>query len=292
MARYIFIDNWVLGLLGESGFQEVLVQYIKDNGYVVALTTLTFTELYNPGWRESSGPDRTVRAVDFLSQVPCVIVNPRLVWEAEIGNNLEPVTELPVLLALESVDARWRKEALLRLLRADELYVSQGHDIRRWEENYKALKSGWLAEVGHVIAEACASGNLERDGQGRLVQLPAYKEFFLFSLDFRHAPAERISSLLNYQVGMRQQGQPVALSSVRLSSLLFWYLYVDIDPANKVRHQGSDIGDIFHLSLLPYCAMFTADKSMDRLLQRIREPVTPLQCRVLTKPRLREVLGV
>ncbi|MBI2783641.1 MAG: hypothetical protein HYX64_06150 [Gammaproteobacteria bacterium] len=292
MARYIFIDNWVLGSLGEPSFQKALVRYIKDKGYVVALTTLSLTELYNPGWRGSNGTDRTARAVDFFSQVPSAVVDPTVVWEAEVGNNLDPVTELPVLLALESVDSRSRKEALLRLLRADDLYVSQGHDIRRWDENYKELKSGWLASVERIIADACASGNLVRNEQGRLVQLPAYKELFLSSLDFRHAPAERVSSMLNYRVGKRQQGRPVALSSVRLSSLLFWYLYVDIDPANRVRHQGSDIGDMFHLSLLPYCAVFTADKSMYRLLQRIREPVAPLQCQVFTAPRLREVLGV
>ncbi len=292
MARYIFIDNWVLGSLGEFGFQEALVRYIKDNGYVVVLTTLSLTELYNPGWREFNGKDRTVRAVDFFSQVPCVIANPGLVWEAEVENNLDPVAELPVLLALESVNSRWRKEALLRLLRADDLYISQGHDIRRWDQNYKGLKSGWLAEVERIIAEACVNGNLERNDQGRPIQLPEYKELFLFSLDFRHVPAEQVSSMLNYQVGKRQQGQVVALSSVRLSSLLFWYLYVDIDPANKVRHQGSDIGDMFHLSLLPYCAVFTADRSMHRLLRRIREPVAPLQCQVLTEPQLRGVLGV
>lgn len=292
MARYIFIDNWVLGSLAESGFQDALVRYINDNGYVVALTTLSLTELYNPGWRDSTGTDRTVHAVNFFSQVPCVVVNPRLVWEAEVGNNLDPVTEPPVLLELESVDPSWRKEALVRLLRADDLYTSQGHDIRRWDENYKELKSAWLAEAERIIAEACTSGNLERNEKGKLVQLAAHKELFLFSLDFRHAPAERFSSILNHQVGKRQQGRPVALSSVRLSSLLFWYLYVDIDPANKVRHQGSDIGDVFHLSLLPYCAVFTADKSMHRLLERIKEPVAPLQCQVLTKPRLRDVLGI
>jgi hypothetical protein len=292
MARYIFIDNWVLGSLGEPGFQDALVRYINGHYYTVALTTLLLTELYNPGWREHAGVDRTVLAVNFFSQVPCVVVNPSLVWEAEIRNKLDPVTELPVLLYLENVDSRWREEAFLRLLRADDLYISQGHDIRLWDENYKEVKSCWLADVERIIAEACATGNLERNEKGELVQLSAHKELFLFSLDLRHAPADQVKPIIDYQVKKRQQGQPAALSAVRLSSLLFWYLYVDIDPANRVRHQGSDIGDLFHLSLLPYCAAFTADKSMHRLLQRIKEPVTPVQCQVLTKPRLKEVIGV
>jgi hypothetical protein len=75
-------------------------------------------------------------------------------------------------------------------------------------------------------------------------------------------------------LGHRQRG-PIKLTAVRFASLIFWYLYVNVDPSNRIKHQPSDIGDIYHLSLLPYCEAFTVDKPMQRLLQRIDYPVDP-----------------
>ncbi len=291
MAKYIFIDNWVLGSLQEPGFFDALKKYVLDNSYTVLLSSLSLVELYNPGWRSSNGPERTQYAVKFYSSVPCVVVDPSHVWNAEISNRLDPIEKLPILLDLRELD-EWREETLLSFLRADDLFLEQGKDIREWAENYHKIKENWLFDVDDIINHAYSVGNLERDSMGKLCRLKEHKELFLYSLDLRHAPPECVDEILSYQIEKRKNNKSIKVSSLRMSSLVFWYLYVSIDPANKVKNQGSDIGDLYHLSLLPYCKAFTADKSMYRLLRRIKEPCTPIGCRVLTKPDLLKAVGL
>ncbi len=249
-------------------------------------------ELYNPGWQDAQGVDRTQMASKFYSSVPCVVVNPSDVWDAEIKNHLDPLDDLPTLLDLREIDDAWREEAVLSFLRTDSLYLQQGKNIREWADTYRQLKERWLYDVDEIIDHACSIGNLARDSQGRLIHLADKKELFLFSLDLRRAPSQEVDAIIGHQVKRRLQRGSMSLSSVRLSSLVFWYLYVDIDPSNKVRTQGSDIGDLYHLSLLPYCNAFTVDKSMHQLLMRIKEPFKPIQCKVLTKPGLKKAIGL
>lgn len=293
MKKYIFIDNWVLGSLADSGFSEALTEYLKINDYIILLTPLSFVELYNPGWMHQKSGDRTQRAAKFLAGQPCVVVDPADVWAAEVENKLEPVSELPVKLDLRELDNKWREESILRFLRADELYLQQGNDIRAWSENHKKAKETWLGTVNKIIDEACEAGNLCRHKKtGELMQLQKYKELFLFSMDFRHTSQEQIDKILDFKEMKMRAGELNCLSSVRLGSLIFWYLYVDVDKANKIKHQSSDIGDLYQLSLLPYCDVFTVDKSMMRLLERIKEPVDPIRCRIYNKSKLREVVGI
>lgn len=295
MKNYIFIDNWVCSYLRKPYFFDTLKNYILANQYTVLLSSLSLVELYNPGWKKSSEADRTQLAVSFYSSVPCVIVYPPHVWDAELQNCLDPVDELPYLLDLRDIDDKWRKEALLRFLRADDLYVSQSKDIRVWVENYCKIKEKWLSDVDDIIEHAIENGNLERSNSGSLCNLSDKKEMFLLSLDLRLAPPENIDKILSHYVQQTRQRTTIQrLSSVRMSSLVFWYLYVDIDPSNKIKMQGSDIGDIFHLSLIPYCKTFTLDKSMNRLIQRVKdkEPYAPIGCRLLTKSALLKLLGL
>jgi hypothetical protein len=64
-------------------------------------------------------------------------------------------------------------------------------------------------------------------------------------------------------------GATSQLPAVRLSSLYFWYAYIDTDKAYPMKRQGSDIGDFYQMSLIPYCAAFTVDNTMYRLVQRV-----------------------
>ncbi len=292
MRKYFFLDNWTLKLLAGKNFRHKLLEFILNKGYTILLSSLSLVELYNPGWASAKGNDRTKNAARFYSDLPCVIVDPQTVWDQEIRNRLEALDTLPIQLNLEQVNKNSRQEALLRFLRRDTLFIQQGLDIQKWSYEYKAVKAGWLSNVNRIIDKACIDGNLCRNKKGKLINLSSFKELFLFSLDLRHCEPEYINEILNHQVQQRSGGAPVRLSAVRLSSILFWYSYVDVDPANRMKRSGSDIGDMYHLSLIPYCSAFTADKTMFRMLKRIREPAVPLDCRVFTKPFLEKAIGV
>jgi hypothetical protein len=284
MSHYIFLDNWVLSLLRDPEVATGLTRFISSNGLTVLLTSLSMVELYNPGWQNALGKERGATAVHFLAGVPCVIVNPLRVWEEEIAARLSPLPVLPLELDLYDLPKDHRSATLLGFLRRDERFLQQGKDIQRWSLVYKETKLSWLSDANTIIENACRHGYLKRDKAGKFKDLEETRENFLYSLDFRLADPHDVGTILEDQLRLAQSGRrPDRLTSVRFSSLCFWYSYVDIDPANWPKHQDSDIGDFYHLSLLPYCSVFTADGTMYNMLQRIRERVPPVNCEVMTK---------
>ena len=292
MKEYIFIDNWVLDLLRIPSFSEALIQYINKKNYVVVITSFSFIELYNPGWESSVTNDRTINAVGFYSKVPCIIVNQQKVWKDEIANLLFSLDELPIAIDLEVITPKLRAETLLKFLRADDLFLSQGKDIRIWANEYKSIKEKWLNSVNEIVDWACGSGYLARNKNGDFINLSECKELFLYSLDFRNLNNEQVDKILSLHKEEKLSGNILKISAVRMISLIFWYLYVDIDKTNRIKQQKSDIGDMFQLSLLPYCKAFTVDTSMYRLLMRMKEVSRPINCNVLTKSKLLCEIGL
>ena len=71
-----------------------------------------------------------------------------------------------------------------------------------------------------------------------------------------------------------------------MTSLLFWYLYIDIDQSNKIKQQKSDIGDIFNMCLIPYSCAFTVDSSMSRLLSRFNSTERNNNCEIFDQSSL------
>lgn len=289
MSHYIFLDNWVFSLLRDPEAGACLTAFVRSNGFTVLLTSLSMVELYNPGWQRAETDERGAAAVRFLASVPCVIVDPLRVWEMEVAAHLSPLQALPLQLDLSDLSDNVREETLLRFLRRDEFFLQRGPDIQAWSLGYEGIKKSWLSDVANIIEKACGRGHLKRDKTGRFTELEDTKEVFLFSLDFRHADGHDVDAILG-DVLQRVLAGRQRLTSVRLSSLCFWYSYVDVDKANRPKLRGSDIGDIYHISLLPYCSTFTTDGTMYRTLQRIRERVVPVNCQVMTKHLLEERL--
>jgi hypothetical protein len=280
---YIFLDNWVYPMLSAGEARQRLAAFLLTNDYTVILTSLALTELYNPGWQDANGPDRVERAVSLLSQVPCVIVDPSAIFAAEMDADLQPLTSLPIKFNLEIMEPDMRADVLRRLLRRDPQFLEQGSDIQVWAENVSALKATWLDEVELIIENACRSGYLVRDRSGEPVLPPDGAELFLYSLDFRHAPGDRIDAILRSHLERTAAGRRSMPTAVRLSSLYFLYAYVRFDGGDRIKRQGSDIADMYHLSLATYCAAFTTDKNMHRLLGIIKQSGVTLPCRVMTR---------
>lgn len=290
MSRYIFLDNWVFSLIRDREVEARLIDFVNSNDFTVLLTSLSMVELYNPGWQEAERTERGAVAVRFLASVPCVMVDPLRVWSLEVAAHLKPLRTLPLELDLTQLSPKIREAALLGLSRRDDAFLRQGKDIQAWSLQYKEAKETWLSDVERIVEKACIQGFLKRAKAGGFMELDDTKELFLFSLDFRLAEEPDIDATLADFLERTRAGRPPLLTSVRLSSLCFWYSYVDIDRTNQPKRQGSDLGDLYHISLLPYCSAFTTDGTMWRMLKRIREKIVPVRCNLMTKQQLEERL--
>jgi len=291
MPKYIFLDNWVYSLLTDAENERRLSAFLHHQGYTILTTSLSFVELYNPNWENAGDKDRMNRTAHFLSKNLSVIVDPEKVWKAEIKLYPNPVSSLPIELDLESISDNLRSLTLLSFLKGDNLFIQQGKNIEQWREQYDRTKATWFDDVENIIEHACQTGYLKRNKKGKFIELQQLKEIFLFSLDFRLAEADKIDTLLSKLVEKAKSGEMAQLTSIRLSSLCFWYSYVNIDQANRMKRNESDIGDFYHISLLPYCSAFTTDGSMYRMLKRINEPIKSTNCEVITHQKLDKILS-
>jgi len=286
MPKYIYIDNWVLNSLNDQIFEHLLVKFIIENKLVVLLSSFSFIELYNPSWEKYQNCDRVSKAVKIYSKVPCVIVDPQKVWYKELQNKLNKLYQLPIELDLSDMDQELRSEVLLKFLRADEIFLSQGKDIRKWVENYKKIKESWFEDTENIIKNGIDCGYLYRDHSGKYIKLSETKETFLYSFDFRLSNESQVNEILTEHLKMKKNGQLLKMTAVRMSSLLFWYLYIDIDPSNKIKQQKSDIGDIYNMCIIPYSTVFTIDSSMLRLLSRFSITENIGRCEFLDQKEL------
>lgn len=84
-----------------------------------------------------------------------------------------------------------------------------------------------------------------------------------------------------------RDGATANFPAVRCSSLYFWYAYIEIDKSYTLKYRGSDIGDYYQMSLIPYCSAFTVDKTMRRLVNRVKGDVN-FTCEILNEPELLE----
>lgn len=288
-ANYIFLDNWVLSNYTLAERIHLLSAFLNRNRLTILFDSLSLVELYNPKGRPG---DRVSRAARFLEEHDCVIVDPEKVFRAELMQFPEPLRQLPVELDLKEI-APHKGTVLESILRRDAFFLRQRKDIAEWAAGYQELKDDWLSDVDRIIAHACAEGVLHRDRHGKLVDLESSKEKFLCYLDRRHflhlSREENVAlgaNLIHLFLGETKQ-----LPAIRLTSLCFWYAYIETDKAFPMKRNGSDIGDFYQISMLAYCAAFTADKTMCRLLSRLQDEI-PHTCKILNRQDLEKEIAM
>ena len=226
MPKYIFLDTWVYSLLIDAEYERRLSAFLHQEGYTILATSLSFVELYNPGWEEAGEKDRMHKAARLLGNHPSVIVDPRKVYESEVHSYPYPLASLPIELNLENISPELRAPTLLSFLRGDAVFIQQGKNILQWRDGYEQLKGMWLGDVENIIENAIRTGYLKRDEKGKFIELPQLKEQFLLSLDFRMAEPHQIDSLLKKLIERTRSGKSARLTAIRLSSLCFWYAYI------------------------------------------------------------------
>jgi hypothetical protein len=279
MGKYIFLDNWVFSRLLDTSFASNLSAFIRKRNYTILVTNTLLTELYNSKWQEAGDRDRGLKTVNFISNHASVIVDPKKVFDTEYLHFPKNLNLIPIELDLKAINDELRFETLLGLLRRDLPFLNQGKDIDKWSISLKEIKRTWLNDVKRIIDHALQNGILRQNEKGEFIVGNEEKEIALTSLDLRLFDNVDTQSFLS-KVSIRKEktGKLPRLRGTRIVSLCYWYTFIEIDKVNKLKQQGSDIVDHYHLGLLPYCSAFTIDTNMSRLLQYIAKDVDISHC--------------
>ncbi len=292
MDKYIFLDNWVFSKLLDDSFSHRLSAFIRKRNYTILLTRELVTELYNPNWQEAGYRDRGLKVASLVDNCPCVIVHPKKVFNSEYDNFPKNLNIIPIELDLKTIKDGFRPEALLRVLRRDSQLLEQGIDIEKWSNDLKVDKDSWLDSANQITNNALENGTLKQNEAGEFIVGDKEKEVFLTSLDLRIFDNLNIDAFLAKALARKNKtGKLPRLRGTRITSLCHWYAYVEIDKANRLKRQGSDIVDYYHLGLLPYCSAFTVDTSTSRLLEYIAKDVDISHCDFHTPKTLDEAIA-
>jgi hypothetical protein len=292
MDKYIFLDNWVFSRLSDTSFYNHLSSFIEKRNYIILITSTLLTELYNSKWQEAGDRDRGLKAVSFISTHPSVIVDPKKVFDSEYIHFPRNLNIIPVELDLKIIKDEPRLETLLGLLRRDPLFLKKGKDIEKWSNGLNEIKRTWLTNANQIIGHALQNGILKQDQKGEFIVDAAAKEIALTSLDLRLSDNPDTDSFLSKASTRKSKtGKLPRLRGTRIVSLCYWYTFIEIDKANRLKQQGSDIVDHYHLGLMPYCSAFTLDTNMSRLLDYVSKDVDISRCYLYTPRTLDEAIA-
>ena len=172
------------------------------------------------------------------------------------------------------------------------MFLNQGKDIEKWSNDIKKLKISWLEDAKRNIADALQKGMLKQNENGDFIVDTVSKEVALTSLDLRFPDNPDINSFINKaSIRKKKTGKLPQLRGTRIISLCHWYTFIEIDKANRLKQQGSDIIDHYHLGLIPYCSAFTVDTNMSRLLEYVSKDVDLSRCDLYTPRTLGEAIA-
>jgi hypothetical protein len=273
--KYFVADTWVLSRYTRGPRANNFSNLINELGLTIAVDTFALAELYNPDWRRIPFIGRTRNASEFLVDHPAVLINPQELLLSEIRSypNISPM--LPHSFDFASLHWSIREYLIKGLFRRDKDLVDLGMDLEVWSQDYKKSKDNWPRNVQAIIEDAASNGILAKHGDGSIDIGESDKEAFLRYLDqrflrfefHREAPHDEFENLAENVEGL-YNGATSKLPALRLTSLVFWHAYVQIDKAFRMPSSGSDIADIYRASLVPYSEYFTADRAMERILSR------------------------
>jgi hypothetical protein len=282
MPKYIFLDTNILSDYTKKHKFNALSQFVQRNDYTIVVNSLLLVELYNEGWEGGDDDERGARIVRFLGSQHCVIVDPMKLWHHEFSALPERLKRMPIELDLDCIPDLPKAHALLNFLRRGQIFLDMGKDIAEWANNYSAAKQGWLSDKQRIIENGCNQGHLQLEADGRCTVLE--RQQFLASLDLRLYPTEggKVSDteFHRYLTGLSH------MRAVRLTSLAFLYKYIEYDPQAKPRDDGSDLGDIYFMSVLPWCAVYTTDKNMLATVRQAALEAKCTSCRILGRKDL------
>jgi hypothetical protein len=285
--KYIFLDAWVTTeFLIVTEKAELLKNYIIDNGLTVLFSTSVLVEGYDN--REKDGIPFNIRAkaiAEFVENIGYEIVNPSEVYQYECRKLSGIYGNFPAY-NFGKISPAELPLVLYRFMIRHEDFVETGTDIGEWFIGINKAKSEWESDRNNIINTAIADGYLEISNGKCSFKSENQKMNFLISLDLRHfkdaSQAQRINE--RYFKIMR---------ATHLTSCFFAYQYIESDAAFPLGKKGSDLYDHLNLSIIPYCSVMTADKTMCRLWQWVsKNEKLNYPCKVLNKDELAIEIGL
>ncbi|HEY4035664.1 MAG TPA: hypothetical protein VGL94_17035 [Ktedonobacteraceae bacterium] len=283
MPKYIFLDTWVLSDYTKAEYVQKLENFIKSNDYTIVFSGLSMAESYNPGWQGGGIEEQGARVASFLGNQHCVIVRPEKVQKFEGHQFPGQVDTLPIEMDLDTIDSPdERVSEILKVLRRDPALLDEGIDIEQWCREYEAFKKQWLTDVQKIIENSVKQGYLIKTrGDRYKTNSEEKREEFLRSLDWRLANQSTYYSWQDTSI----------MRGIRFTNLCLWHHYISPPPNQIPKKSGSDIGDLFQLSLLPYCNAFTVDTKMAPTVKLALEEF-PCSCQILTHNELKAELQI
>jgi hypothetical protein len=283
MPKYIFLDTWVLSNYTTAAYGQRLAHFIKSNGYTIVFNGLSMAESHNEGWEGGGIEERSARVASFLGNQHCVVIEPEEVWKSEGSRFPNQLDTVPVQLDLNTIHSPdERVSEILAVLRRRQDLLNEGIDVGQWKAKLKPLKNQWLEDVQRIIENGINQGYLIKTANDRYkTDNKEKREEFLRSLDWRLANQSTYYSWQDTSI----------MRGIRLSNLCLWYRYISPPRGQLPKKTGSDIGDIFQLSLLPYCNAFTVDTKMAPTVKLALEEL-PCSCQILTHNELKAELQI
>lgn len=274
--RYLIADAWLLSQYTHGSLANKLSSFLIEQDLTVAIDSYALVELFNPDWSHIPFLGRTRYVSEFLVDHAAILVNPQEVLLAEARSYPTPLQSIPISADLSAMNWSVRDWLIKGLFRREKDLVHLGLDFGKWHLDYKNAKDSWPSNVKSIINHAVSNGLLIKGNDGSIDIDESDKDAFLRSLDqrflrvefHRDAPYEEFNKLAD-NIEDLYMGGTSRLPAVRLTSLAFWHAYVQLDKAFIMHPKGSDLGDIYRMTLLPYCDYFTLDKSMGRVLSRV-----------------------
>jgi hypothetical protein len=265
--EFIFIDTFALIELTRDYYDQLL-KYLKQKELYLLVTPTLLIEYHSPIIEED---DRITRAVKLFNDHQFVIANQDILYQLEEETYPLMVNQLPIQLrsdvTLTHLSPEDRATILYQLLHNG--IPEAGYNLNSWAANFKAIKANWEQDVERIVEHATEHGHIQN------------KQELTESLNLRWClrmeeaglnisdPLKQDEQFVKYITklsGIFNRHDSDVLQGIHLTSLIIWYDYI---IANK-RIKNSDLGDIYHAMMYPYCKVVIADNSRVDCLHQIQ----------------------
>ncbi|MCD4829613.1 MAG: hypothetical protein K8R90_09335 [Candidatus Cloacimonetes bacterium] len=287
MADYIFLDTSVLlHFTNDPSNSEKLSRFIHNNDLSIMLNEYSFIELYNPN-KGHSKSDRVDRICQFLSKHPLYIIETEKLWKMAIIMLPSQSYELPTLFPFPQSSPEEKRRILIGFLRAENWWLKRHPDldIRGLNKRYRRPRKRTFMEFILTEYTEFIKGCEDKPIEEILIT----DCISIAKQAFDAAPIPNFLSALLYikQLSDSDLLQALPLHCIALAN---WYAYGEKDKGYTHKIQESDCADVIHLSLLPFCKVFTIDKTMARIAVKVANKLG-LSAQVLNHAELRNAIG-
>lgn len=221
-----------------------------------------------------------------------VITDQKDIFQREEESYPSICKDIPILASKQSIFNRIddnKKRFLLTQLFTSNL-EKYGIQVRSWVKEYNSVKRNWNNDTNKIIANAkqdSTLGNKDMLIQNLDLRLCDNISRIKHELD-NGVPVENLDRNYLRKINLVLQNKDTwRMRGIHLSSLIFWYDYIK----DKKKIKCSDLGDLYHSVIIPYCKLAIVDNSKYDTctkIQRNENAYTDIE--ILNKKRFTDLL--